>query len=347
MEKRRPTAFVLGDREPRPAGAPEAAPRAAVVVTPQPDAFAAEAEAALGPKPVQAALAPRRGWRVLDVLLAALGGLVSLLLTAWLIDTVTELITSNRVVGTIALVLLGIAGAALLVLLVREGLALRRLANADELRAAGLAARLTKDVAAAAKVAARLAEHYRADAGTAAGRANLQRLAAEIIDGLDRLTLAERELLLAKDAAARAAIASAAQRVAVVTAISPRALVDVLFVLAQSTMMVRRIAEIYGGRPGGLGAWRLARRVLSHLAITGGVAMTDSVLSTVMGHGLAARLSAKLGEGVLNGLLTARVGLSAMAVCRPLPFAEGAEPTLQEVAGSLLKGEIGPEKSAG
>jgi putative membrane protein len=37
-------------------------------------------------------------------------------------------------------------------------------------------------------------------------------------------------------------------------------------------------------------------------------------------HSIAAKLSARLGEGVLNGLLTARVGLSAMAVCRPDAF---------------------------
>ena len=40
--------------------------------------------------------------------------------------------------------------------------------------------------------------------------------------------------------------------------------------------------------------------------------------------------------GVLNGLLTARVGLSAIAVCRPLPFAAEKEPTVTDVAGFLF-----------
>ena len=106
-------------------------------------------------------------------------------------------------------------------------------------------------------------------------------------------------------------------------------------------MLTREIAEIYGTRPGSLGFLRLARKILGHLAITGGVAITDSVLSQVVGHGMAARLSAKLGEGVLNGLLTARVGLACIAVCRPLPFLATEEPKLQDVAGEILSNPFG------
>ena len=81
---------------------------------------------------------------------------------------------------------------------------------------------------------------------------------------------------------------------------------------------------------------RLARSVGAHLAITGGMAAGDSLVGQVLGHGLASRLSARLGEGVLNGLLTARVGLSAMAVCRPMPFGSGRNPSVTEVAPFLF-----------
>jgi putative membrane protein len=41
---------------------------------------------------------------------------------------------------------------------------------------------------------------------------------------------------------------------------------------------------------------------------------------------------------VLNGLLTARVGLSALAVCRPAPFGVEKPPGVSDVAPFLLSG---------
>ena len=77
----------------------------------------------------------------------------------------------------------------------------------------------------------------------------------------------------------------------------------------------------------------------AHLAVTGGMAVGDSLVQQVVGHGIAAKLSARLGEGVLNGMLTTRVGLSAMAVCRPMPFAVGKPPGVKDVAPFLFKAE--------
>ena len=76
--------------------------------------------------------------------------------------------------------------------------------------------------------------------------------------------------------------------------------------------------------------------VIGDGAITGGMAVGDSIVQQLVGHGLAARLSARLGEGLLNGMLTARVGISAMAVCRPMPFAISKPPGLTEVAPFLF-----------
>ncbi len=121
------------------------------------------------------------------------------------------------------------------------------------------------------------------------------------------------------------------------TALSPRAIVDVAFVVFAAVRLLRRIAAIYGGRPGFLGFLRLARAALAHLTVTGGMAVGESVMQQVLGLGIAARVSAKLGEGVLNGLMTARFGLAALNVCRPLPFVREAPPRLADVAGELLR----------
>ena len=122
-----------------------------------------------------------------------------------------------------------------------------------------------------------------------------------------------------------------------ISAISPRAAVDMVFVLINALRMVRQLAVLYGGRPGALGMLRLFRQVVSHLAVTGGVGVADGVVQQVVGHGLAARLSARLGEGMINGLLTARLGLLTIDLVRPLPFHTLPRPALNDLAGTLIR----------
>ncbi|MDP4594907.1 MAG: DUF697 domain-containing protein, partial [Beijerinckiaceae bacterium] len=105
---------------------------------------------------------------------------------------------------------------------------------------------------------------------------------------------------------------------------------------AQIVRLIRQISDIYGGRPGFFGFLKLLKSVTAHLAVTGGMAVGDSLVQQILGHGLAARLSARLGEGVLNGLLTTRVGLSAMAVCRPMAFESNRAPGVSDVAPFLF-----------
>lgn len=172
---------------------------------------------------------------------------------------------------------------------------------------------------------------------TAAGRARLASLKDDVIDGRDMLGLAERELLRPLDAKARALVMASAKRVSVVTAVSPRAAFDLIFVLFETVRLIRRMSELYGARPGTVGLVRLVRDVLAHLAVTGSIAIGDGLIQQVVGHGLATRLSAKLGEGVVNGLLTARIGLAAMDLCRPMPFLTVRRPSVGDFLGDLVR----------
>jgi len=171
---------------------------------------------------------------------------------------------------------------------------------------------------------------------TAAGRRALKELRGEVIDGADLVRLAELELLAPLDEKARKLTLDAAKRVSLVTAVSPRALVDLAYVAFESARLIRRIAELYGARPGTLGFLRLARNVIAHLAITGALAASDEFVHQIVGQGLAARLSAKLGEGIVNGMMTARIGIAAMETARPLPFTAVRRPKLSDFLSVLV-----------
>ena len=267
---------------------------------------------------------------------SALTGLISLAVTLWVTKLVEDLFAHSALLGTIGFALAAALAVAALILFAREIRTMMRQNKIAKLHIALAKARADDDGKGARARLVELCGIYEARPETARARARVLELSREIIDGRDLIDLAERTLVLPLDELARREIASASKRVSVVTTISPRALVDLIFVAAQAIALMRRIAEIYGGRPGLLGFFKLARSVGSHLAITGGLAIGDSLLQQLVGHGIAAKVSARLGEGVLNGLLTARVGLSAMAVCRPMPFCAEKQPGVAEVAPFLF-----------
>jgi putative membrane protein len=267
---------------------------------------------------------------------SAVGGLVSLGLGLWFTELVETLFAKAQALGWVAAALGAIALVALAAIGGREVAAILRQSRIARLHADLAQARAGDDGDRARALIARLIALYERRPETAAGRAETAEAARAIIDGRDLIDIAERALLRPLDARAQQEIAAAAKRVSLVTAISPRAMLDVIFVVAQIIFLIRRIAEIYGGRPGLLGFFKLARSVGAHVAITGGMAVGDSLLQQVVGHGIASKISARLGEGVLNGLLTARVGLSALAVCRPAPFGALKPPGVSDVAPFLF-----------
>ncbi|MEZ5840690.1 MAG: TIGR01620 family protein [Hyphomicrobiales bacterium] len=335
---RRPAAFRLDDPAIAVAGANEVPPaeqrRMPTVVTPLPDDedFTLDGEPAPLPVP-QAA----RGSRWATLFFAGLGGLVSLGIGLAIDQLIRDLFARTDWLGWagVAFAALVVAGAGALAL--RELAGIIRLARITHLREKAFDAAEKDDRKAALSVLGDIIGLYRSRPETARGRAELESHMAEIIDGRDLVRLAERELLAEFDASARRYVMDSAKRVSVVTAVSPRALVDIAFVIAENLRLLRRLSQLYGGRPGTLGMVRLAKNALAHLAVTGSIAIGDSLVQQLIGHGLAAKLSARLGEGVVNGMLTARIGIAAIDVCRPLPFIDGKPPALSDVMSELAK----------
>lgn len=266
---------------------------------------------------------------------AAGGLLVSLGLGLAAERLIRDLFARYEFLGWVGLAALVLFLVALLILLVREALALVRLSSLDALRKRATDALAGNRADDGKQIVAELQNLYAPRADLAQPRKQLDLDTASLLDGQDFVTTAERRLMAPLDARAKALTAASSRRVALVTAVSPRALVDLAFVGYESVKLARAIAELYGARPGLLGTWRLAGAVLSHLAITGGVALGDSVVQQLLGHGLAARLSARLGEGLVNGLMTVRVGIAAMRVTRPLPYEALPAPKVMDFMADL------------
>jgi putative membrane protein len=272
----------------------------------------------------------------LGILLSALSGLLLLGLGLAVENLIIDLYAIAPWLGWVALGLAVLAVLAFLAIIGREVAGIWREQKIESLREAAIDALAVKDHRAAKGIVSDLLSLYGGRASAAQGSARLRGLTEEIIDADDRLAIAERELLAPLDLQAKRAIAGAAKQVSLVTAVSPRAIVDVAFVIFVAVRLLRTLARIYGGRPGLFGFLRLAKAAFNHLAVTGGMAVGDSLMQQVLGLGLAARISAKLGEGVLNGLMTARFGLAALSVCRPLPFIREETPKIGDVAGELI-----------
>ena len=90
---------------------------------------------------------------------------------------------------------------------------------------------------------------------------------------------------------------------------------------------------------------RLAHLVFAHLLATGGIALTDDLLGQFLGQDILRRLSRRLGEGAFNGALTARIGIAAIEVIRPLPYLAAKPPRVRDVLGEALKPMFGAGKT--
>lgn len=285
-----------------------------------------------------AALAARRGsalgrwfWRSAAALFVFV-----LSVSAW--GALEGLLASQPILGWIATGLVGLFVVTGLGVALRELSALARLEKVGALHKEAAAALAAQDLKGARAVTGQLQRLYSARPDLEWHRARFGERQSDAFDADALFHLAEAELLAPLDLAARAEIEAAARQVATVTALVPLALADVVAALTSNVRMIRRIAEIYGGRAGTLGAWRLTRAVMTHLVATGAVAVGDDLIGSVAGGSVLSRVSRRFGEGIVNGALTARVGVAAMEVCRPLPFSGAQRPQVHRLVARALTG---------
>lgn len=276
-----------------------------------------------------------RAWG--SIFLSAAGGLLLLALLLWIEDTIYALLGRHDWLGWAATILLAIAAFAFFMILLREFLGLWRLSAMTALRKRAEAALSAENARQARAAESEIRATFANRPELKHGFNRLKQHDRDILDARQIFALTERELLLPLDRLARATIGLSGRRVSVVTSISPTAILAVGFVAYENFRMLRNLAAIYGGRPGFFAILKLLRLIAGHLAVTGGLALTDDILQQFVGHGLTARLSRRLGEGLVNGGFTIRIGLAAVEVLRPLPYIEARKPRLREFLKEFLR----------
>ena len=282
-----------------------------------------------------------KGVRFGAIFVSALVSLATLAASISFMRFVSIALERDDWLGWTAAGLLALAALSGLVLLGREVMGLARLARLGRLRRDMDAALAAKDRQAEREGLLRLKALYATRPEMRWPLARLAEHERDIHDPGSLLALADRELMAPLDTQARALVLRSAKRVSTVTALSPLALIAVGYVLIENVGLLRRLAGIYGGRPGVIGSLRLAKLVVAHIVGTGGVALTDDLIGQFFGQDVLRRLSRRLGEGAFNGALTVRLGAAALDVIRPMPFIDAPPIRARDIVKELFVAEDG------
>ncbi|MGG4662360.1 YcjF family protein [Providencia vermicola] len=137
------------------------------------------------------------------------------------------------------------------------------------------------------------------------------------------------------DEQARKEISRCSAESAIMIAVSPLAIVDMAFIAWRNIRLINRIAAIYGIELGYYSRIRLFRMVLINIAFAGASELIREVGMDWLSQDITARLSTRAAQGIGAGLLTARLGIKAMELCRPLPWIEN-KPRLADFRHQLI-----------
>lgn len=279
---------------------------------------------------------PRRGIGAARLLVGSLAALVAVGIGLDTADTLARAFEISPLLGGTTAGLGALAVAALGVIAGREWRAYMRLSRVDALRTEAALLRSKAGHGGGAKLMDRVRALYAARPDLRPARDRLALAVTDAHDDREVLDLTERTLLEPLDRAAYRLVLTASRDVAVGTALSPAAVLDAALVLWRNARLVREIAGLYAARPGLFGSARLLRRMAENIGVAGAAESADSLVVDALGAGAVGAVSGRLGQGLINGLLTARIGLAAMHLCRPLPFAPDRKPRLAEIRKELL-----------
>lgn len=123
---------------------------------------------------------------------------------------------------------------------------------------------------------------------------------------------------------------------AVMVALSPLAIADMLLVAWRSLKMLEDLAGVYQIELGYWARLRLFKLVLANMAFAGATELAIDTGMDIMTTSLLQKLSVRAGQGVGVGFMTARLGIQAMKLMRPLPWLTDQKSSLTVVRKNII-----------
>ena len=150
------------------------------------------------------------------------------------------------------------------------------------------------------------------------------------------LTLFSQKVLTVVDQKALDKVSQHASETALLVALSPVAVVDMLIVLWRNSKLINDIAVLYGIKISYWSRIKLIKQTFKNMLFAGASELITDVTTDLVGADMLGKFSGRLAQGITAGMLTARLGLLAIKTARPLPFHDKT-PRLKQVRQRVIK----------
>ncbi|MFC1235726.1 YcjF family protein [Vibrio sp. F74] len=150
------------------------------------------------------------------------------------------------------------------------------------------------------------------------------------------LQMYEGMVITKQDQQAKAIVAKLSTEAAVLVAVSPLAIVDILLVAWRNFKLIDELAQVYGVELGYWSRLKLFKLVLVNMAVAGATEVATDAGMDLLSMDLAGKVSTRVAQGFGVGILTARLGLRAMSLLRPIPWNQENKVRLGEIRKILL-----------
>lgn len=229
-------------------------------------------------------------------------------------------------------VVLGVVSAWALAGAVSEYRKLKRLKQVAETQETGARLAQSMQMGEADSFIDNIVCHYDASQG-------LQQLRRSLKDehnDAEKVLLFESLVLTERDELAKKVVRRYAAESAVLLAASPLAVLDMVIILWRNQRLLHDVAGCYGIELGYWSRIKLIRSIIINIIYAGTSELITDLGTQLLSVEMTGKLSVRLAQGLGGGMLTARLGYQAMALCRPIMFREEQRPKLSKVHQELL-----------